>query len=204
MPGHHPNWRQLYHQPQHQLDGQHHCHLQPRQCNRHHPHSRAGYNDLPTPRRRGVAGRRSTTGTTKRNQDHDSRTNTSPRLTSTHAEQSSNASDLLPEYMNGITIAYQMKNPRSYQLRRVSYGSATSTKQYNHGICMTPRRMTETFIANRCCTNHHNAEASGDRGHTPWQRSYTNMIPKTRDDVVTNAIHRIDSTRTTRTHSTNI
>ena len=96
-----------------------------------------------------------------------------------------------------------MKNSLSYQLRRVSYGSATSTKQYNQGICMTPRRMTQIFIVNRSYTNHHDADACGDRGHTPWQRSYMNMILKTKDNVATNVTHRIDSSSTTHTHSTN-
>jgi hypothetical protein len=75
----------------------------------------------------------------------------------THAEQSLKASDLLPESKNGIMIAYQIENPRSYQLRRVSYGSTTSIKQHNHGICTTLRRMTESFTANRCYANHHDA-----------------------------------------------
>ena len=97
---------------------------------RHHRRSRVGYNDQPTQRRRDTAGTWSTTGTVKRNKDQDLRTDTSPLLTSTHAEQSSKASDsLLPGYRNGITIAYQMKNPRSYRLRRVSCVSATLTDQ---------------------------------------------------------------------------
>jgi hypothetical protein len=29
---------------------------------------------------------------------------------------------------------------------------------------------------------HHKALVSGGKDHTPWQRSYTNMIPKTRDE----------------------
>jgi hypothetical protein len=92
-------------------------------------------------------------------QDHDSRTNTSQRLTSTHAEQSLKASNSLLEFRNGIAIAHQTKNSRSCQLRRVSYGPATLTKQYNHSICTTPRMMTQTVIANRFYTNHHDAEA---------------------------------------------
>ena len=138
-----------------------------------------------------------------RSQDHDSKTNTSQHLISTLAEQSLKASDSLLEFRDGIAIAHQTKNSRSCQLRRVSYGPATLTKQYNHGICTTPKMMTQTVIANRFYTNHHDAEVCGDRGYTPWQRSYMNMILKTKDNVVTNTIHRIESSRTTRTHSTN-
>ena len=200
MQRHHPNRRQSYHQ----LDKKHQQHLQPRQRSRYHRHSRAGYNDQPTQRRRGAAGKRSTTGTIKRNSDKDSKTNTSQRLTSTHAEQSLKVSDSPLESRNGIAIAHQKKNSLSYQLRRVFYGSATSTKQCNHGICTTPRRMTQTFIANRYYTNHNDAEACGDRGHTHWQRSYSNMIPMTRDDADTNVAQMITYSSTTRTHFTNI
>jgi hypothetical protein len=198
MQSHHQDRRQLCYQLQHQQDGHHHNHRQPRQRSRHHRHSRAGYNDQLTQRRRG---RRSTTSIAKRNQDHDSRKNTSPLFTSTHAEQSLKASDLLPESRNGIVIAYRRNNPRRYQLRRVPYGSVTLTKQYNHNTCITLIKTTDTLIT--WYMNHQNAEACGDRGHTPWQRSYTNMTTKTRDNVFTNANHRIDFTRTTRTHSIN-
>ena len=109
---------------------------------RHHRRSRVGYNDQPTQRRRDTAGTWSTTGTVKRNKDQDLRTDTSPLLTSTQAEQSSKASDSLPGYRNG-------KNPRSYRLRRVSCVSATLTKQYNHDTCTTLIKMTEIFTSIR-------------------------------------------------------
>ena len=145
MHRHHSNRRQSYHN----LDRQHHQDLQPRPRSRLHRHSCAGYNDQPTQRRRDAVGKRSITVTVKRNKDHGSRTSTSPLLTSTHAEQSLIASDSLPEYRSGITIAYQMKNPRSYQLRWVSYVSATLTKQYNHDTCTTLIKMTEIFTSIR-------------------------------------------------------
>ena len=66
-----------------------------------------------------------------------------------------------------------------------------------------PEKDDTDFHRKRSYTNHHDADACGDRGHTPWQRSYMNMILKTKDNVVTNANHRIDSSSTTRTHSTN-
>ncbi len=176
----HPNRRQSCHQ----LDNQYQQHLQPRQRSRHHLHSRAGYNNQPTQRRRDAAGKRSTTGTAKGNRDQDSKANTCQHLTSTHADLSLRASDSPPELRNGIAIALHTKSSLSYQLRRVSYGSATSTKQYNHGTCTTPRRMTQiSFIVNRCYTTHHDAEACGDQGHTPWQRSYMIMILKTKNNV---------------------
>ena len=185
-------------------DDQYQQHLQPRQCSRHHRHSRAGYNNQPTQRRRDAAGKRSTTGTVKVNRDQDSKTNTNQHLTSTHAEQSLRASDLPLELRNGIAIAlltYEelTELPAQKGILRIS------NIEYNHGICTTPRRTTQTsFIANRFYTNHHDAEACEDRGQSYWQRSSMNTILKTKDNnVVTNANHRIDSSRTTRTHSTN-
>ena len=100
-------------------------------------------------RRRDAAGKRSTTVTTKRNRDQDSKTNTSQPLTSTHAEQSLRASDSPLESRNGIVIALQKKNSLSYKLRRVFYASATLKEQYSRYICMTPRRMTRTFTSIR-------------------------------------------------------
>ena len=70
-------------------------------------------------------------------------------------------------------------------------------------IYMTPIKMTEIFTPNTWYTTHHNAAANEHRGHTPWQRSYTNMRPRTRDNVDTNAIHRITIMRLHRTRSTN-
>ena len=72
-------------------------------------------------------------------------------------------SDSLPGSMNGTAIAYQKKNPRSYKLRRISYGTVILTKQYNHCTCMIPRRMIETCSLTTWCTNHHRAAASGDQ-----------------------------------------
>ncbi len=137
MQSHHPKRRKL----QHQLNRHQHCRRQPRQHSGHYRHSRARHNTQPTQRRRDDAERRSTTGTTKRYPDHDSRTNTSPLLILTHAEQSLKVSDLLPESRNGIATAYQKINLWSYQLRRVSYGSATPNKQCHHGTCTIPIRM---------------------------------------------------------------
>ncbi len=51
--------------------------------------------------------------------------------------------------------------------------------------------------------DHHNEAASGHQDHTLWQRSYTNMIPKTRGDAGTNVTQMITSSRTTNVHSTN-
>ncbi len=67
--------------------------------------------------------------------------NTSQHPTLTHADQSSRVSDLLPESRNGIATAYQKINLWSYQLRRVSYGSATPNKQCHYGTCTIPIRM---------------------------------------------------------------
>jgi hypothetical protein len=99
----------------------------------------------------------------------------------------------------------QKKNSLSHQLRRVIfYGSVISTRQYNHGICTTPRKMTQiSSIVNGFYTNHRDKEAYGDQGHTPWRKLYTNMIPKTRDDVGHNVTQTITFTRTTRTQPTN-
>jgi hypothetical protein len=167
MQSHHQDRRQPCHQLQHRLDKHHHCHLQPRQRSRHHRHSRTGYNDQQTQRRQDAAGRRSTTGPVKRNRDQDSRTNTSPLLTSTHAEQSFRVSDSPLESRNGIAIAYQMKNSLSYQLRRVSCGSAILEKQYSRHTFMTLIKTKKIFTTITWYTTHHDAEASGHRGHTP-------------------------------------
>jgi hypothetical protein len=163
----------------------------------------AGYNDQPTQRRRGAAGKKSITGTTKRNRDQDSRTNTSPLLTSTHAEQSLKVSDSPLESRNGIAIAHQMKNSLSYQLRRVFCGSAILKGQYNRHTYMTLIKMTEIFTAVTWTTTHHNAAVSGHRGHTPCQRSYTNTKTKTRDNALMNVIHKITTIRLDYTYSTN-
>ena len=68
--------------------------------------------------------------------------------------------------MNGTATAYQMKNTGSYQLRRISNGSAILNKQYNRCICMTPIKMTETFTTNRWYTSYRKAVVSGVQDHT--------------------------------------
>ena len=188
MQSHHQDRRQPCHQLQHRLDKHHHCHLQPRQRSRHHRHSRAGYNDQQTQRRQDAAGRRSTTGPVKRNRDQDSRTNTSPLLTSIHAEQSFRVSDSPLESRNGIAFAYQMKNSLSYQLRRVSCGSAILKKQYSRHTFMTLIKTKKIFTAITWYTTHHDAEASGHRGHTPWCEWHRSEWAP-RDDAGANVTH---------------
>jgi hypothetical protein len=51
--------------------------------------------------------------------------------------------------------------------------------------------------------NHHDAEAYGDRDHTPWRKSYTNMTPRTRDYAVTLVQQMTTTTNATRHHSNN-
>ena len=183
MQRHHPNRRQSCHQ----LDNKYQQHPQPRQHSRHHRHSRAGHITQSTQRRLDDAGKRSTTGTAKENLDQDSKTNTSQPLISTHAEQSSRVSDSLQESRNGTATVLQKKNSLSHQLRRaIFYASATLRKQYSRHTSMTLTRTTETLsILNGGYMNHHDAEAYGDRDHTPWRKSYTNMTPRTRDYAVT-------------------
>ena len=77
-------------------------------------------------------------------------------------------------------------------------------KQYSRYASMTLTRTTQIlFIVNRCYTNHHDAEACGDRDHTPCQRSYMNSKPMMMDVVIANARQQITYTKTTRIHSTN-
>ena len=201
MQRHHPNRRQSCHQ----LDNQYQQYLQPRQRSRHHRHGRAGHNHQPTRRRRDAAGKRSTTGIARGNPDQGSKTNTSQHLTSTHAEQSLKASDSPLESRNGITLAFHTKTSMRHQLRRViCYASAMLKGQYNHRTSLTLTRTTETLSnLNRGYMNHQDAEAYGDQGHTPWRKSYTNMIPKTRGNVVKPVHQMITITKTTRTQPTN-
>jgi hypothetical protein len=154
------------------------------------------------------AGKRSTTGTAKGNLDRDSKTNTSQPLILIQAEQSSRVSDSPQESRNGTATALQKKNSLSHQLRRVIfYASATLRKQYFRHTSMTLTRTTRTTetlsTLNGGYMNHHDAEAYGDRGHTPWRKSYTNMTPKTRSNVIANAHHKITIMRSHHTRSPN-
>jgi hypothetical protein len=187
MQRHHSNRRQPYHQ----LDKQHQQHLQPRQRSRHLRHSRAGYNDQPTQRRRGAAGKRSTTGTIKRNSDQDSKTNTSQRLTSTHAEQSLKVSD------SPLAIAHQMKNSLSYRILRISDTEKAVQPPYLYDPDKDDRDLHLDHM------EYDPPQRSSEWAPRPyvtlWQRSYTNIIPMMRDNAVANATQPITSTRTTNT-----
>ena len=69
---------------------------------------------------------------------------------STHTQQSLRVSDSPLESRNGTAVEYQqMKNSLSYQLRRVSCGSAILKKQYNRHIYMTLIKTTHREL-DRC------------------------------------------------------